>query len=184
MSTYFCVKAHPSCRISPAAGILGTVNIGENVSIWGGAQVRADEETITIGANSNIQECAVLHIDRGFPLEIGEGVTIGHGAIVHGCTIESGCTIGMGAVVLNGAHIGAGSMVAAGAVVPQGKVFGERSLIVGVPGKLVRTLSEAEAKEMCSAAADSYVQMSAEMVAEGAMFNPDADWHGQTGGAR
>ncbi len=100
--------------------IEGAVEIGANASIWHYAVVRGDEDSITIGARTNVQDGAVLHVDEGWPLSIGSGVTIGHRAVVHGCTIEDDVLVGMGAIVMNGAKIGHGSTIAAGAVVPGG----------------------------------------------------------------
>ena len=127
--------------VAPDAHVVGRVHLGIEVGIWFGAVVRGDNETIEIGARSNIQDNAVLHADPGFPLLIGEDVTIGHGAIVHGCSIGAGTLIGMGATVLNGARIGAGCLVGANALIPEGKVFPDGSLIVGAPAVVVRPLN-------------------------------------------
>ena len=109
---------------------------GEDCGIWFGATLRGDNETISIGARSNIQEGSTLHTDMGFPLDIGEDCTIGHNAILHGCTIGDGALVGMGAIVLNGAKIGRGCLVGAGALVTEGKLFPDGSLIVGSPAKV------------------------------------------------
>jgi carbonic anhydrase/acetyltransferase-like protein (isoleucine patch superfamily) len=124
--------------VAPGAHVMGRVHLAIDVGIWFGAVVRGDNETIEIGARSNIQENAVLHADPGFPLVIGEDVTIGHGAIVHGCSIGAGTLIGMGATVLNGARIGSGCLVGANALIPEGKVFPDGSLIIGAPAVVVR----------------------------------------------
>jgi len=116
--------------------------LGEDCGIWFGATLRGDNERISLGARSNIQEGCTLHTDIGFPLDIGEDCTIGHNAILHGCTIGAGSLIGMGAIVLNGARIGRGCLVGAGALVTEGKVFPDHCLIVGSPAKPTRTLSE------------------------------------------
>lgn len=129
--------------LAPDAHVIGDVSLGEDVGVWFGAVLRGDKATITVGARTNIQEGAMLHVDPGFPLEIGEGCTIGHHAIVHGCTIGDNTLIGMGATVLNGARIGANCLVGAGALVTEGKEFPEGSLIIGVPAKAVRPLDEA-----------------------------------------
>ena len=113
----------------------------ENASVWFGATIRGDNETITVGAGSNVQEGAVLHTDPGFPLTIAENVTIGHQAMLHGCTIGEGSLVGIQAVVLNGAVIGRNCLVGAGAVVTEGKAFPDNSLILGAPAKVVRELS-------------------------------------------
>lgn len=109
----------------------GDVAIGEDVSIWHYAVVRADEDRITIGDRTNVQDGAVLHMDEGWPLAIGSGVTIGHRAVVHGCTIEDDVLVGMGAIVMNGAHVGAGSIIAAGAVITSGSEIPPDSLVMG-----------------------------------------------------
>ncbi|MDO4182208.1 MAG: gamma carbonic anhydrase family protein [Coriobacteriia bacterium] len=179
MTSYFNVSADATCRISPSSSILGTVQLGPESSVFAGACIRGDLAPIRIGARSNIQENACLHVDTESPLTVGEGVTVGHGAILHGCTVGDGCTVGMGAVVMNDARIGAGSMVAAGAVVSQGKDFPERSLIMGVPGRLVRTLSEEESRTLCVQPAEAYVACSAEMAQQGAMLYPGATFCGQ-----
>jgi len=135
---------HESVFVAESASIVGHVNVAENASIWPGAVLRGDNETISVGAGSNIQEGSVLHTDPGFPLRIEANVTIGHQAMLHGCTIHEGALIGMQAVILNGAVIGRNSLVGAGAIVTEGKVFPANSLILGVPAKVVRELTEAE----------------------------------------
>ena len=128
--------------IAPNASVIGNVALAEDCGIWFGATLRGDNERISLGARSNIQEGCTLHTDIGFPLEIGEDCTIGHNAILHGCTISAGSLVGMGAIVLNGARIGRGCLVGAGALVTEGKVFPDHCLIVGSPAKPIRTLSE------------------------------------------
>jgi carbonic anhydrase/acetyltransferase-like protein (isoleucine patch superfamily) len=128
--------------IAPNASVIGNVALAEDCGIWFGATLRGDNERISLGARSNIQEGCTLHTDIGFPLEIGEDCTIGHNAILHGCTIGAGSLIGMGAIVLNGARIGRGCLVGAGALVTEGRVFPDHCLIVGSPAKPIRTLSE------------------------------------------
>ncbi|HWZ47671.1 MAG TPA: gamma carbonic anhydrase family protein [Herbaspirillum sp.] len=129
-----------SAYVAESADVIGKVRIEANVSVWFNATVRADNDQITIGANSNIQDGAVLHADPGFPLTLGSNVTVGHQAMLHGCTIEDGTLIGLQAVVLNGAVIGKNCLVGAGALVTEGKQFPENSLILGSPAKVVRTL--------------------------------------------
>ena len=129
--------------IAPNATVLGDVALGEDVGIWFGATLRGDNERITVGARSNIQEGSTLHTDHGFPLTIGEDCTIGHNAILHGCTVGDGSLIGMGAILLNGARIGRGCLVGAGALITEGKEFPDGSMIIGSPAKAVRTLDEA-----------------------------------------
>jgi carbonic anhydrase/acetyltransferase-like protein (isoleucine patch superfamily) len=133
-----------SAFIAPEATIIGNARLAAHTSVWPGAVIRADNEPITVGKGSNVQEGAVLHTDPGCPLTIGEHVTIGHQAMLHGCTIHDGALIGIQAVVLNNAVIGKNSLVGAGAVVTEGKTFPERSLILGAPAKAVRTLSDEE----------------------------------------
>lgn len=137
---------HPESWVAPHASVIGGVTLGERVSIWYSATLRADFESIVVGAGSNVQDSATVHADPGFPVTIGERVTVGHNAVLHGCTIEDDCLIGMGAVIGNGAKIGAGSLVAAGAVVPQGMTVPPRSMIAGVPAKVRRELTEDEFK--------------------------------------
>ncbi len=135
---------HESVFVADSAAIIGHVALGENASVWFGATIRGDNEPITVGAGSNIQEGAVLHADPGYPLTIEDNVTVGHQAMLHGCTIREGSLVGIQAVVLNGAVIGRNCLVAAGAVITEGKVFPDNSLILGAPAKAVRELSEAE----------------------------------------
>jgi carbonic anhydrase/acetyltransferase-like protein (isoleucine patch superfamily) len=131
-----------SCYVDVSAQVLGDVALGEHSSIWMNAVVRGDVHSIRIGANSNVQDCAVLHGMRyKYPVIVGDWVTIGHNATVHGCVIEDACLIGIGAVILNNSRIGEGSIVAAGAVVPENTVIPPHSLVAGVPGKVRRELS-------------------------------------------
>ena len=132
----------PSAFVAAEATLIGAVTLEAGASVWPGAVIRADNEPIIIGANTSIQEGAVLHVDAGKPLHIGRNVTVGHQAMLHGCTIEDGALIGIQAVVLNDAVIRRHSLVGAGALVTEGKTFPERSLILGSPAKAVRTLSD------------------------------------------
>jgi len=129
--------------VAPGSSVIGRVQLDEDASIWFGAVLRGDRELITVGARSNIQDGAVCHSDPGYPLTIGEDCTIGHRAILHGCTVGSNSLVGMGATVLNGAVIGSNCIIGANALVPEGRVIPDNSLVVGVPGKPVRTLDEA-----------------------------------------
>ena len=142
--------------VADSAEVIGAVEIGVDASIWFGAVVRGDTETICIGAGSNIQDASVLHADIGKPLTIGENVTVGHQVMLHGCTIGDGSLIGIGAVVLNGARIGKGCLVGAGALVTEGKEFPDGSMILGSPAKAVRELSD-EQKQGLLASARHYV---------------------------
>ena len=131
-----------SCYIDVSAQIIGDVILGENSSVWMNAVVRGDVHSIRIGANSNVQDCSVLHGMRDkYPVIVGDWVTIGHNATVHGCVVEDACLIGMGATVMNNARIGEGSIVAAGAVIAENSVIPPRSLVAGVPGKVHRELT-------------------------------------------
>ena len=122
--------------VAESAAVRGDVILGKDVSIWFGAVLRGDDASITVGAWSNIQDGAIVHVSEGFPCSIGKGVTIGHGAIVHGCTIYDNALIGMGSIVMDGAEIGEGAVVAAGAVVTGGMTIPPRSLAMGVPAKI------------------------------------------------
>ncbi len=148
---------HESVFVADTATIIGKVTLEENSSVWFGAVLRGDNEPITLGAGSNIQENAVLHTDPGFPLTIEANVTIGHQVMLHGCTIKEGALIGIQAVVLNGAVIGRNCLVGAGAVVTEGKVFPDNSLILGAPAKVVRELTEADLARIRQSA-ESYAQ--------------------------
>ncbi|GAB7543804.1 gamma carbonic anhydrase family protein [Cupriavidus sp. 8B] len=149
-----------SAFVADQSTIIGHAVLGEQVSAWPGSVIRADNEPVTIGARSNVQEGAVLHTDPGCPLNIGEGVTIGHQAMLHGCTVGDGSLIGIQAVVLNNATIGKECLVAAGALVTEGKVFPDRSLILGSPAKAVRQLTDDEVANL-RANADDYARRSA-----------------------
>ncbi len=142
--------------VAPDANVIGKVELGRDVGVWFGVTLRGDNEPITIGDRTNIQELTVMHTDPGFPVTIGEGCTIGHRAIVHGCTIGDNTLIGMGAIVLNGAKIGNNCLIGAGALVPEGKEIPDGSLVVGMPGKVIRTLNE-ETIEGLRKSADRYV---------------------------
>jgi carbonic anhydrase/acetyltransferase-like protein (isoleucine patch superfamily) len=133
-----------SAWVADSAQVMGNVELAESASVWFGAVVRGDTETIRIGKGSNIQDASVLHADIGKPLTIGENVTVGHQVMLHGCSIGDGSLIGIGAIVLNGAKIGKGCIVGAGSLVTEGKEFPDGSMILGSPAKVVRQLSEAQ----------------------------------------
>lgn len=139
--------------IAPTATVIGKVRLGAGVGVWFGAVIRGDGEPIVIGENTNIQEQTVIHTDPGFPVTVGAGCTIGHRAIVHGCTIGDHVLIGMGAIVLNGAMIGDDCLIGAGALIPEGREIPPGSLVLGMPGKVVRPLSADEIARNRSAAA-------------------------------
>lgn len=128
--------------VAAGAQLIGSVHLGRDVSVWFNAVLRADNAPIVIGSRSNVQDGAVLHVDEGVPLEVGSDVTIGHLAMLHGCTIGDGSLIGIGAVVLNGAVVGQDCLIGAKALLTEGSVIPDRSLVLGSPGKVVRTLSD------------------------------------------
>lgn len=128
----------PPCFVHPDAIVIGRVSLGARVSVWPTAVLRGDSDEISVGDDSNIQDGVVVHADEGFPARIGSRVAIGHRAIVHGATIEDDVLIAMGAILLNGAHVGSGSIIGAGALVPEGRRVPPNSLVVGLPGRIVR----------------------------------------------
>jgi carbonic anhydrase/acetyltransferase-like protein (isoleucine patch superfamily) len=130
--------------IAPGAVVLGRVELKVNSSVWFGAVLRGDNDPITVGEGTNVQDHSVLHTDEGVPLTIGAGVTIGHRAMLHGCTVGDNSLIGIGAVVLNGAMIGRDCLVGANALITEGKAIPDRSLVVGAPGRVVRQLTDQE----------------------------------------
>lgn len=142
--------------IADTATVIGSVVLESCASVFFGAVVRGDTDLITIGERSNIQDNAVLHTDAGIRLTLGKRIIVGHQAMLHGCTVGDGALIGIGAIILNGARIGAHSIVAAGAMIPEGKEYPDYSLIMGTPGKVVRSLGAAEAEELMRGA-DNYV---------------------------
>jgi carbonic anhydrase/acetyltransferase-like protein (isoleucine patch superfamily) len=133
-----------SAWVADSAQVMGNVTLAADSSVWFGAIIRGDMDSITVGAGSNIQDGSVLHADDNMPLTIGENVTVGHQVMLHGCTIGDGSLIGIQAVVLNGAKIGKNCLVGAGALVTEGKEFPDGSMILGSPAKAVRQLSEAQ----------------------------------------
>ena len=147
---------HDSVFVAPGATVLGDVSIGEDSGVWFGAVIRGDTERITIGKRTNVQDLCVIHADPGLPCTIGDGVTLGHGAIVHGAVVHDNVMIGIRATVLNGATIGAGSIIAAGSLVTEGTEIPPDSLVMGVPGKVVRTVSD-EQRQRIKSAAEHYV---------------------------
>jgi carbonic anhydrase/acetyltransferase-like protein (isoleucine patch superfamily) len=138
---------------APGCIIIGNVELAAEASVWFGAVIRGDNERIVVGRRSNVQDGAVLHTDPGFPLHIGSDCTIGHQAMLHGCTIGDGSLIGIGAVVLNGARIGKGCLIGAKALIPEGREIPDGSLVMGLPGKVVRSLTLAEIDGLRASAA-------------------------------
>lgn len=136
-------EIHSTCYVDVSAQLIGDVTLGQRSSVWMNAVLRGDVNSIRVGANSNVQDCAVLHGQRNlYPVIVGDWVTIGHNATVHGCVVEDECLIGIGARVLNNSRIGIGSIIASGAVVPEHTVVPPRTLWAGVPAKLRRELSD------------------------------------------
>lgn len=148
----------PTAFVHPRASVCGTVRLGDEVSVWGGAVIRGDTEQITIGARSNIQDLAIVHADAGVPTQVGARVTVGHRAILHGCQIEDDVLIGMGAILLNRSHIGSGSIVGAGALVAEGAVIPPNSLVLGLPGKVIRETTPAE-RARTAGSAETYCRL-------------------------
>lgn len=130
--------------IAPTASIIGRVSIGPDASVWFGAVIRGDVDSISIGGGTNVQDGTVIHCDEGFPTTIGREVTIGHSCIIHGCTIGDNTLVGMGSTILNGARIGENCLIGAGSLITEGKEFPPGSVIMGRPAKVVREVGEAE----------------------------------------
>ncbi len=141
-----------SCYAAPGAVIIGNVSFGDYCSIWFNAVIRGDNDAIVIGEGTNIQECSVLHVDTGYPLTLGKNVTVGHKAMLHGCSIGDGSLIGMNAVVLNGAEIGEQCLIGANALVTEGARIPARSLVLGSPAKVIKTLGPEQVAEVESLA--------------------------------
>lgn len=145
--------------IAPGATVIGAVSLGDESSVWYGSVLRGDINRIAIGAQSNVQDLSVMHVSDDFPAIVGERVTIGHRAIIHACTVGDEVLVGMGAIILDGAEIGPRSIIAAGALVTKGARIPEGSLVIGSPGKVVRTLSPEEQRAN-AALAMKYVEVS------------------------
>jgi carbonic anhydrase/acetyltransferase-like protein (isoleucine patch superfamily) len=143
--------------VAPSATVMGRVVLGANSSVWYGAVVRGDNDPIEIGEDSNVQDGSILHTDVGFPLRIGKGVTIGHRVMLHGCTIGDYSLIGIGATILNGAKIGRNCIIGAHALITEGKEIPDNSMVVGAPGRVIKTLDE-DMAQMLKASADHYVE--------------------------
>jgi len=142
-----------SAWTAPGVVLVGDVDLGEEASVWYGAVLRADGDAIRIGPRSNLQDGVVVHVDSGFPVHVGAGVSVGHGAVLHGCTVADDVLVGMGATILNGARVGAGSLIAAGALVPENADIPPGSLVAGVPGKVRRQLTDEEIEHIRTNAA-------------------------------
>ena len=152
------MPAHSTAFIHPLAFVCGDVSVGPRASVWPTAVVRGDTAPITIGADSNVQDGTVVHVDHGVPCVIGERVAIGHRAIVHGATVESDTLVGMGAILLNRVRVGTGSIVGAGAVCPEGMVIPPNSLVLGEPARVVRETTDAE-RARIRRTVDAYVAL-------------------------
>lgn len=152
--------------VAANATVTGSVTLGRDVGIWFGAVIRADKDRIVIGDRSNIQDNCVVHTSNGFPVTIGTDVSVGHGAILHGCTIGNRVLVGMGAIVLNGATVGEGTVIGAGSVVTEGMQVPERSVVVGVPGKVIKPASDDQQQHILKNAA-SYVELAGEYARHG-----------------
>ncbi|AOW91667.1 gamma carbonic anhydrase family protein [Rhodococcus sp. WMMA185] len=137
-------RADETAFVAPTATVIGAATIGAEASVWYGAVLRADCDSIALGEGSNIQDGVAVHCDPGFPVTVGRNVSVGHNAVLHGCTVEDGALVGMGATVLNGAVVGTGSLIAAGALVLAGTQIPPRSLVAGVPAKVRRELTDDE----------------------------------------
>jgi carbonic anhydrase/acetyltransferase-like protein (isoleucine patch superfamily) len=155
-----------SCYVDVSAQLIGDVTLGENASVWMNAVLRGDVHSIRVGANSNVQDCSVLHgMLHEYPVIVGEWVTIGHNATLHGCIIEDACLIGMGAIILNNARIGEGSIIAAGSLIPEQTVIPPNSLWAGVPGKERRRLDPSD-REMILHFSKNYLTYTAAYLKE------------------
>ena len=160
---YHRVKAHPTARIAPSAGIVGDVTIGRDASVFAGVQIRGDDAPVVIGDESNLQENTVVHVDFDVPCIVGPHCTVGHGTILHGCELGENVLVGMGA----------------GSLVTEGKEFPPGSLIMGTPARVKRALTDEEIASMCTFPADDYVRQSGEMLEQGVLEHPapDMDMH-------
>ncbi len=152
--------------VADNAKLIGNVTIGKQVGIWFGAVIRADRDRIIIGDRSNIQDNCVVHTSKGFPVTIGNDVSVGHGAILHGCTIGNRVLVGMGAIIINGARIGEGSIIGAGAVITEGKEIPPNSVVVGVPGKIVKLVDQDQQQHILNNAV-SYIELAREYASHG-----------------
>lgn len=151
-------RIHERAYIHPAAVVCGDVTVGARASIWPTAVVRGDSAPIVIGEDTNVQDGTVIHVDAGVPCVIGARVAIGHRAIVHGATVEDDCLIAMGAILLNRVHVGRGSIIGAGALCPEGMEVPPGSLVIGLPGRVVRPTTAAE-RERITRTVESYLAM-------------------------
>jgi carbonic anhydrase/acetyltransferase-like protein (isoleucine patch superfamily) len=154
-------RIHPTAFLAPTAAVMGDVTLEEESSVWYGTVIRADMAPVVIGAQSNLQDGTIVHVDEEVPCIVGRRVGVGHRAILHGCRIEDECLIGMGAVLLNDVVVGTGSVVAAGAVIPERMQIPPRSLVIGVPGRIVRAV-DATLSSRVTATWTHYVELARE----------------------
>lgn len=143
--------------VAPTAVVIGSVVLRHQASVWWGAVLRGDYDTITVGPRTNIQDNCVVHMDEGYPVTLGARVTVGHKAVLHGCTVGDNSLIGINAVVMNAATIGANCLIGSGALITEGKTIPPRSLVLGAPGRVVRTLTDAEVRDL-TGFSDRYVR--------------------------
>lgn len=148
---------HDTAWAAPDASLIGKVRLEKNASVWFGAVLRGDNELITVGEDSNVQDGTVMHTDMGFPLVLGQGVTVGHNAMLHGCTVGDYSLVGIGATILNGAKIGKNCIIGAHALITEGKEIPDGSVVMGSPGKVVKQIGEG-VDVMLKASADHYVE--------------------------
>ena len=164
MTVYDLEGEGPACPaddeywVAPTATVIGKVSLAPGSSVWYGAVLRGDNDTISLGRNSNLQDNSVCHTDMGFPLTIGEDCTIGHLAMLHGCTIGNGTLIGIGATILNGAVIGENCIIGAHALIAEGKTIPPRSLVVGAPGRVLRAITDEQVEGLIASARNYVIQ--------------------------
>lgn len=164
--TLFNVELHPRCIISPTAVLLGDITIGEDASVFPGVVMRGDCKAISIGKRTNIQDGVLVHMNYEHDTVVGDDVTVGHGAILHGCTIGDRTIVGMGATIMDGATVGSDCLIGAGALIPQGVTIPDGSLVMGLPGKVIRSLTNEEKAE-CLDSARRYLKHAHDYVEEG-----------------
>ncbi len=155
----------PDCWIAPDATLIGDVRLGRNASVWFQTVIRADNDAVIVGAETNIQDRCVLHVDPGVPLTLGQGVTVGHGVILHGCTVGDHSLIGINSVILNNARVGAHCLIGANSLVTEGQEIPDRSLVMGSPARVIRPVSEAQLDNAIRSAA-RYVAHAGRFAAE------------------
>ncbi|MFL5517425.1 MAG: gamma carbonic anhydrase family protein [Gemmatimonadales bacterium] len=167
-------RIHPTAFVAPTASVMGDVTLGPDSSVWYGAVLRGDMAPIVIGAETNLQDGTIVHVDDEVPCLIGERVGVGHRAILHGCVVEPNCLIGMGSTLLNGVVIGAGSVVAAGAVIPEDMRVPPGSLVMGVPGRIVRPVDDSLRRRIEGTWSHYVMQARAHRAGHYPLFRPTA----------